>query len=261
MKKILPSLFKQAFCIWLISLCGLAAAEPLNFCFEDVNQVPWTTPDGAGLHIELLKQVQKRLGESFVFHSKPWKRCQEEVRNGSVDGFFGASYSNARSEFSVFPLLQDGSADVSRALCEERQFVYLRKGSKASWDGKKLTNPRGTILVQRGYNTANILRERGFRVDESVKSAEDGLLSLALNKADVAVLRGLQAEKLVASDPRFQSALTKAEIPFDEIPLYLAVGKSAYSRNAARIEKIWNEIRSSRHSEQYRKLLEAAGAR
>ena len=84
---------------------------------------------------------------------------------------------------------------------------------------------------------------------------------LALNIEDMAILRGLVAEKLAATDPRFKTSVTKAPLPYDEVPLYLGINKAAYARDPKRIEAIWNAIRAVRNSDEYKKLVQAAEAR
>ena len=37
---------------------------------------------GGGLHFELLRRVEKQLGEQFTYGPKPWRRCLEELRTG-----------------------------------------------------------------------------------------------------------------------------------------------------------------------------------
>jgi len=253
----------------LISALGLTlmltgravSAAPLNFCYEDVAQKPWTMPDNSGLNITLLKQVEKLLGEQFSFSAKPWKRCQEETRQGVVDGFFAAAINNERLQYSVFPTHSDGSPDKTAALYEDRFGVYLRKGGNGAWDGKKIDSPQFPILVQRGYHVANLLRDQGLSVNETIKSADDGLRFLVSNLADVAILQGEQARILALHDPRFVDMVITSPIPYQVLPLYLAVGRKRYDENPKRIEAIWAAIRQVRESPEYKAQLNAAAAR
>jgi len=242
-------------------MLGSCCAAPLNLCFEDVPQKPWTTPDQSGLNLTLLRQVEKLLGEHFVFSPKPWKRCQEETRTGVVDGFFASANSDERRLYSAFPVLPDGSPDKSTALYEDRFDLYFRNDSKGDWDGKKLTSTERPILAQRGYQVASILREQGYRVDESVKSGVDGLRYLEQDRADVAVLQGGEARELASSDPRYADIIHRAPIPYVVMPLYLAINQKIYDANPKRIIAIWNAIRQVRESAEYRAQAEAAGVR
>ena len=245
----------------LLFFTGIEAAScaPLQLCFEDVPQKPWTMPDGTGLNIVLLKRVEKMLGERFVYNSEPWKRCIEETRTGVMDGYFASSNTEERRGFSIFPTLPNGAPDKSAALNEDRFDVYVRKDGSGSWDGKKLDSPRFPVLVQRGYYVATLIRDQGNQVKESIKSAEEGLDALAAGRADVAVLQGAEARYLATHDPRFTSAVYSSSAPYWMAPMYLAIGRNTYNDNPKRIEAIWNAIRLVRESADYRALLEAAG--
>jgi polar amino acid transport system substrate-binding protein len=240
---------------------GASAAPALNFCFEDVDQRPWSTPAGTGLNFELLKRVESLLGEHFVFSSKPWKRCLEEVRLGTIDGAIGAGDSPERRQFAVFPLLPNGESDPLRALFTDDVYVFLRVGGHASWDGKTLQSPGGEVVVQSSYLVATQLRERGFQPKERVKSAYDALRMVASGLYDAAVLEGIEASRLALGDPRFNKQVLRAPIPYELVHYHLMVSHPTYARDAQRIEAIWRAIGVVRQSDEYRKMeaLEGVG--
>jgi polar amino acid transport system substrate-binding protein len=239
-------------------LCSQAYAAPLKFCYEDSQQLPWTNSDGKGLIFALLQNVETRLGEQFVSVPRPWKTCQEEVRAGKFDGFFSSAVSNARREYSVFPSFADGSINTEAELYEEEFGVYLRRGASASWNGKELRSAT-PVVVQGGYVVGAMVRERGLEIDDTSKTAEDGLALLSQNHADMAILQGANTENLMRSDPRFNAVITKAGTPFIVLSLYLAINKNTYAVDPKRIDAIWNTIAAVRRTPQYVKLLEAAG--
>jgi polar amino acid transport system substrate-binding protein len=248
-------------CLALSLACELALADPLIFCFEDVPQKPWTQADGTGLNFELFKRVEKLVGEQFVYVSKPWKRCQEEVKAGVLHGFFAGADSQERRLYSVFPTLDDGNADPASAMYEERYLVFLRQEGAGSWDGKILNAGKHEILVQRAYLVGTILREKGFAINESAKSAEEAMRLLASGAADVAVLQGSEAEDLVKLDPRFKELIKMSPTPLIVLPLYLAIGHATYQSNPQRIRNIWSAIRKVRSTPEYRKLVANSGGR
>ena len=165
------------FALWL-SCWPAQAQTALKLCFEDEAQIPWTRPDGSGLTIELLKRVEEKLGERFEFIAKPWKRCQEEVRTGVLDGYFGAAASEERQRFSVYPSLPSGEVDVSSALHIDRTRIFMRNNSAVTWDGKNLSQVKRPIVVQRGYLIGNMLVKQGFKIRE-VRTLNEGLNLLA----------------------------------------------------------------------------------
>lgn len=237
---------------------GRAAA--LVMCYEDVVQRPWSSPDGSGLNFELLRRVEKQLGERFVYAAKPWRRCIEELRLGTVDAVIAAADAKARRSFAAYPQLPDGSADPARALYSDSVNVFLRAGGRGSWDGHTLVAPNQEVAVQSGYLISSVLRERGYRPRELVKSADDGLRLLLAGMFDVAVLQGMEASRLARSDPRFQGQVVQAGPPYWVLPFYLAFNRAAYRRNPQRAEAIWQAIAATRGSAEYRRLASEAGA-
>ena len=245
-----------------LSLClpAWAGPAPLTLCYEDVAQRPWSIPGATGLNFDLLRRVEKQLGEHFIYAAKPWRRCLEEVRLGSIDGVLGAVDGIERRSFGVFPTLPNGRADPARALFEDNVNVFLRSGGNASWDGSRLHSPNGEVAVQSGYLIATQLREQGLNAREMVKSAEDGLRLLTTGLFDVAVLQGLEAETLARDDPRFQGKVLLASPPYAEREFHLLISRKTYSHDPHRIDAIWRAIASVRQSAEYKQLLAEARA-
>ena len=231
-----------------------AAGAPLNFCFEDVPQAPWTMPDGRGLNIELLKRVAKLTGDQFNYIPRPWKRCEEETRTGAMDAMIGPSDNPRRRAYSVPPRRPDGSQDPERSMYQDHVDLYLRTDSGASWDGKNLVNPRKMVVAQRGYYIVDMLQARGQIVIDTPKSAEEGLRLLAAGSADVAVLMGRDAENLLREDPRYQGRVVLAKQPFASFDFHLMAGRKAYDKDPRRFEAIWNAIARVRATAEYQRL-------
>jgi polar amino acid transport system substrate-binding protein len=232
---------------------------PLVMCYEDVEQRPWSSPDASGLNFELLRRVEKLLGERFVYAPKPWRRCIEELRLGTVDAVVAAADAKSRRSFAVYPLRPDGSADPARALYSDSVNVFLRAGGHGSWDGHTLVAPRQEVAVQSGYPISSVLRERGYHPRELVKSAEDALRLLQTGMFDVALLQGAEASRLAVSDPRFQGKVVQTGPPYWVLPLHLAFNRAAYRRNPQRAHAIWEAIAVARASADYRRLAAEAG--
>lgn len=231
-----------------------ASAAPLNFCFEDAPQAPWTMPDGSGLNIELLKRVAKLTGEQFNYVARPWKRCEAETRSGAMDAMIGPSDNPRRRSFSLPPLRADGTQDPARSMYRDHVDLYLRVDSGASWDGKTLVNPRKMVVAQRGYYIVEMLQASGQTVIDTAKAAEDGLKLLAAGSADVAVLMGRDAEALVHDDPRYQGKVVLAKQPFASFDFHLMVGRKSYDKDPKRFEAIWNAIAKVRATADYQRL-------
>lgn len=231
-----------------------AEGAPLNFCFEDIPQAPWTMPDGSGLNIELLKRAARLTGDQVNFIARPWKRCEEETRTGIMDAMVGPSDNPRRRAYSVPPRKPDGAQDPERAMYRDHVDVYLRVDSGAGWDGKTLLNPRKLVVAQRGYYIVDMLQSMGQNVIDTPKSAEEGLRLLAAGSADVAVLMGREAENLLREDPRYKGRVILARQPFASFDFHLMAGRKSYDKDPKRFEALWNAIAKVRAMADYQRL-------
>lgn len=248
------ALRSTAFAVTFAAAHLQAWGGPLNFCYEDVPQAPWTMPDGSGLNIELLKRAAKLTGDQVNFVPRPWRRCEEETRTGIMDAMVGPSDNPRRRAFSQPPTKADGTQDPDRAMYRDHVDLYLRTGSGASWDGKTLVNPRKLVVAQRGYYTVEMLQARGQTVIDTPKSAEEGLRLLAAGSADVAVLMGRDAENLLRANPRFRGRVVLAKEPFASFDFHLMAGRKSYDKDPKRYEALWNAIAKVRATADYQRL-------
>ena len=232
-----------------------AAPAALLICFEDVPQRPWTMPDGTGLNFEMMKRVETLLGERFSYTGRPWKRCLEELRLGRVDALMGAADGPERRTYALFPTHQDGAIDTSQAMYSERYNVFLRKGSSAAWDGRRLRTRENAVLVQAGYLVASYARERGLQAVERAKSSEDALRMVAEGMFDAAILYGDESLLIAREDARFRERVVHAPGPFWVSDFYLMTSTHAYQRDPARIKAIWQAVATVRQSAEYQKLV------
>lgn len=237
-----------------MTLAAPLSAAPLRFCYEDAPFAPWTMPNGTGLNIDLLKRVEKQLGEQFVFVARPWKRCLEETRAGLIDGVIGTADGPDRRAIGVFPTDAQGQLQTEQALFQDRANVFLLAGSLATWNGLELHNPREIVIAQRGYRVADLLRERGSKVLDNVKVAEEAFRAMLAGVADVAVLQGSDAQLLAHHDPRFADKILEARQPFVVFHFYLMIGKKSFEADPKRIQAIWQGIAQVRQSVDYRKV-------
>ena len=252
-----PSLLLSA---WTLA-CTLAAparAGALLICYDNVAQPPWSAPPGAGLNFELLRRVEQQLGEQFSYAARPWRRCMEELRVGTVDAVIGAADVPERRHFAVYPTTPDGRSDPARALFEDNVYVFLRVGGQASWDGGKLRSPGRDIGVPSGYAIAGLVRQQGLHARDLIKSPEDGLRLLVSGMFDAILLEGAQAVQLASQDPRFQGKVRQGEPPYTVLQLHLPFNRKAYERDPKRIEAIWRAIARVRQGAEYRQLASQA---
>lgn len=223
----------------------------LRFCFEDVEQKPWTNTDGTGLNFELLKRVEAITGESFVIQALPWKRCIAYVASGEFDGVIGAAYSPERKQFAVVPHDEHGQELAAASLYTDNFNIFVRSDSTITWDGHQFKNLRGPIAAQAGFVIVTKLRELGLTVNEQSKTAENGLRLLTAQVVEAAVLQGQQALQLQKKDSRFAHNIKVLPLPFSKLPLHLMIAKGRYTKEPQRIQAIWHAIEKERASSSY----------
>ncbi len=233
-----------------LSIATPAAAEPLRFCFEDGPEAPWTLPDGSGLTLDLLRTAAERVHEEVVLQALPWKRCIAGVSENRIDGAIGSADTPERRRIGHIPMRADGSADIDAALYVDYYYVYLRKGSGVSWDGRQLIVPHNTVLIPRGYNLEADLATLGYKVNESINSGEEGLRMLRAGLAEVAILPTM-ATLEQAKSLQYRDTVTVAAKPWSLSPGYLLVSNGRYEKDPARIRALWESIRAVRHTAEY----------
>lgn len=154
----------------VLALAGTAfaaqAADPasVRLCHEQEESYPWILKDRPGLNIVHLKAVSQKVGIPFEFVAAPWKRCLEDMKNGTVDGVFKATFKADRLELGTYPMA-GGKADDSKALMTESYSLYRVKGGTASWDGTKLA-VAGPVGVQPGYSIVDVIKGLGVKSQE-----------------------------------------------------------------------------------------------
>lgn len=85
----------------------------------------------------------------------------------------------------------------------------------------------------------------------------EGLGLLAAGEAEVAILPGFEAQFLVQQDLQFKKNLQIHPLTYTSLPLYLAISRHRYQKDAKRFDAIWNAIKSVRNSASYQQEVEA----
>lgn len=78
---------------------GMTQASPtppvpavlVHLCYENSDVAPWRFRNRTGLNFLMLETVARESRVRFVYHARPWRRCQDDLRTGRVDGAFGMS--------------------------------------------------------------------------------------------------------------------------------------------------------------------------
>lgn len=170
----------------LLSLaCRPAAAQQraVTLATDDLSR-RFEIKDGVatGFLADLLQQALSGAGYRVAFRIRPWVRCFEETRLGTVDGMFALYRNPDRDEQYLF-------ANVPLDVAEE--FIFVRKGhglDSAHWQealkGKRVGIVNGT-WHGRDYQAAEA--EHLFGSIESVNSYESLIDMLAAGRIDAAI--------------------------------------------------------------------------
>ncbi|MBF0130080.1 MAG: transporter substrate-binding domain-containing protein [Alphaproteobacteria bacterium] len=227
-------------------------ARALTFCHDDGEQYPWIVKDGKGLNIVLLDMVAARTGNTLELVGAPWKRCLEGVKNGVFEGAFGASYSDERAAYAVYPMA-DGKPDPARRLHVDGYTLLRLKGSAVGWDGNKFSNLNGAIGTQAAYSIAADLVKWGAKVDSNSDTPETLLRRFGAGHVEaVALLTG--EARFALMKPYLADKVEIVSPPLSEKPYFLIFGRAYYENNRTTADALWSMIAKVRDSEEYQKL-------
>lgn len=232
-----------------------AAEKPavVKFCHEDTDVYPWVLKDRPGLNIVHMKAVEQKLGAKFEIVPLPWKRCQEEMREGKVDGIFAASFKTERLEMGHYPMSGD-KTDASRAMMFDGYSLYRLKGSGAQWDGSKLT-VSGAVGAQPGYSIIDQLKQLGARVDDGTKTADDNLRKLLAGRLDAVALQTLEGDNALSTNAEFAAKIEKVKPPLVDKPFFLMLSKQFVGKYGDFSKDIWKTLAEVRESADYKSKM------
>lgn len=212
-------------------------------------EIVWSKP---GATVEALKILEKRLGVIIKIRRLPWKRAlEEELKNGTADMIFTASYKKEREAFGVYPT-NNGTVDETKCLYFTSYYFYKLKTSSADWDGKNLKNIKGNIGAPRGYSIVDDLKKMGHTVDESPDTLTD-LKKLTMGRVDAVAALELTADVLIQNNPDLEKNIVKITTPIAKKAYFIMLSHQFVKKNPELAAKIWDEIKYLRENE-YKKI-------
>lgn len=130
----------------------------------------------AGMNVDIVKELCKRLGIEGEIQVLPWKRALRYVEKGEADAIFSARYTEERAKFMYYP---------SEHINDEKTIILARKGSGIK--ANSIEDLKGkSIGIVRGYaygpelEKYQEMRKKVCDNDEQlVKIFANGLISLA----------------------------------------------------------------------------------
>lgn len=234
----------------------LLAADKLTLCFENKMVMPWRSTERVGLNFEMLSRVEARAGVRFDYALLPWKRCLARLKANEVDGAFSVSFSDERRQYGTFP--GTGAADTAKRMHVSRYFLVRKKGSAASWDGKRFSNIDGKIAFQLGYSVAELLHALNMPVDESNDSPYN--MGRKVLTGRVAAAAMFDSDVDVLMNGPLASQLEVVATPLVEKPYYLILSNALVKARPELAGQIWKSVEDVRNGREYKKLVQAAGA-
>lgn len=207
-----------------------------------------------GMAVDGFLMLEKILPVKISFKRMPWKRCLEsELKNGTVDGAFLASYKKEREVFGRYPTTKDGKIDESRRWETSVYVFYKLSGSKVSWDGNKIFNLVNPIGAPQGYSIIGDIEKMGYKVDTSEKTFSD-FQKLINKRIDLAAELESQGDYVLENNPKISQEIEKIPVPIASKPYYLMLSHQFYEKNPKLAEKIWDAVRDIREKE-YKNLM------
>jgi len=208
--------------------------------------IDWNKP---GITLELLKRLEKKLNIIINFNRIPWARGIAMVKNNSADGIFHASFSKERLKTGVYPM-NKGEPDITRQLMTQSYYLYKRKESTLSWDGKSFGHLRGSLGAILGYSVVSDLKKMNIKVEE-VSTQLSNLRKLVVGRIEGVAGLGAMNDIIIKTHPDEFREIVKVPLPIKTKSFYLMLSHKFVSENSELAEAIWNEIRNIRETGEY----------
>lgn len=213
-------------------------------------------PVKPGLTIELLRLAGKRAGIPVAFTRTPWKRGLYLIETGQADAIFASSYTADRLRYGVYPM-KNGKPDTSRKLFDQSYCLYVRAGSKVTWDGKTLANLQGPVGATTGYAVVAPLRAMGVTVEEEPSHIAN-LRKLVAGRLDAYAELDTHVRPLLRANPAEFGTIIELSPPILTKPYYLMFSKAFYDKFPETAENIWDAVAVVNASPAYQDLLHSS---
>jgi polar amino acid transport system substrate-binding protein len=248
-----------ALILGLFSAAGSRAEAVLHICYEDQAEWSWIRPPrGLDSGYVLLELARVKHGLRIEYVGLPWKRCLEQVQDGSMDGAAGASFLPERLAIGVYPTDADGKPDPSRRIAMNGYHLYVPKGSPLGWDGQHFSNLNGPIATIIGYSIVEQLKTAGVTVYETSGGADQTLALFRLvlgGHAAAAAMISAGGDMVLRNHPEIADQLVKYPVPLVQKPYYVIFSHQFYEPHRAAAEQIWDSLAALRDSDEYKEAV------
>jgi signal transduction histidine kinase/ActR/RegA family two-component response regulator len=218
---------------------GIRSLDP-PFVYDDGSENP-------GALMRMLQVMAHNLNLDIHFNRSSWSERLRLVANNELDGTTYASFSEERLKIGVFPM-KDGAIDPSRRTMSIGYHFYKLKESPFMWDGENFYNVNGPIGTHQGAIIADILKRKGFQVEEFQNPSEN-LAQLLGKRVSVIVELGSWVDIEMSAMPEKYQEVEKIPVPIEEKPYYLMLSHKFVREQSQLAEQIWDQIGRLREEE------------
>lgn len=251
--KLISKLITLSLILWIP--LSAHAEKTVTLTYENVDSFPWTMKDGSGIDMILLAMTDEALPEvSFKYIQTPWKRCLDNIKSGTTEGCFTASFKEARKEFGYYPGTHTSdSADPSLQLHASSYSLYVRNDSNIDVTGSmEIAGLTGKIAAPRGYSIGDDLAKAGYEVDSNAANTANNFKKLAAGRVDAVAALTLNGDNILAKDAALSSGIKVISTPLVNKPYYLMFSKQFVDGNKELAEKIWSKAAELRESQEFK---------
>lgn len=185
-----------------------------------------------GIDTDITLELCKRANITCQIQFMPWKRVQNLVEIGELDGAIAAFKTPEREEYAVF---------LDLPVHYTRQSIFVRQNARFNFQGiADLYGKR--VGINRGFKVSSefdsAAAERAFFLDES-DTIEVALLKLSSGRIDAVVASQLQTQ-IAISQLNLEGDITELDKPITSPrPSYIMLSKrSAVTQNDMLINKL-----------------------
>lgn len=240
---------KAYFVVMFSLLWSVCWGREYIFCLEDQANPPfieardqWVSGN-RGYLIDLADLAANESNITLSYINRPWKRCQNELKLGNVDGLLTFIYSPERDHWAEFPKTNGNVDHRYGYLAQYKVFTYT--DSTLEWDGEKFNSDSAAVFSAPGYLAQRRLQDLGYIQTRNITPI-DGLTLLGNERIDGYILENLVGHN-IASNLKIDQKLKTLEPAFMEQALYVVFSKQRYAVDFQEIESFWRALANQRY--------------
>ena len=227
--------------LFMLQSNEIAAQPKLKICHEDNHNPPFIYQDSEqikGILIDIVELTSSKSGAVIEIYSKPWVRCQQDVKMGKAHALFAMISTIERQSEYAFPPQQKLN---TWHLWFANYPVFVPVSSNFSLETYKPIKGIGAPL---GYVVWDKLKENNW-LSPFQYTPSQGFNMLAINKLDGYVVEQIIGQNLIHE----QNLATKVKVSKHSIVStywYLPFNQKFYLNNKELVHEFWRNIALAR---------------